>query len=353
MSTMLCPLCHLAFDDPSQAFCTADGALLVEGPVILKVTPRDGAAVGSVLAGRYLVKGLIGRGGLARVYLAEDTESHEQVAVKILDPEQVQSRQVRERFLREVEIASKIGHPNIARILGSGEDAERAPFIVLEYLVGESLGDLLAREGRVPQDFALLLARRAAAALATAHSVGVVHRDVKPDNLFLVRDGSVLKVFDFGMAKLQESAFTATGMTLGTVPYMAPEQAMADPVDGRADVYGLGITLFKLLTGRLPFNTRDDAVLVAHHLYTPLPLPSAFCPDIDPRVERLILAATRKRPDNRYPSMRALLEDVGRILGERDGELEAPEPTTLPDIYVPQNPIARSATRHLRGLVGL
>lgn len=349
---MICPLCHRAFDDPEQAFCVEDGELLVEGPAIQRVTPRDAAAVGTVLADRYVIKGLLGWGGLARVYLAEDTQTRELVAVKVLDAEQVQSRAVRERFLREVEIASRIGHPNIARILGSGQGPDLAPFIVVEYLVGESLGALLAREGRVPLDFALLLVKKAASALATAHLSGVVHRDVKPDNLFLVRDGSVLKVFDFGMAKLQAAAFTATGMTLGTVPYMAPEQAMADPVDGRTDVYGLGITLFKMLTGRLPFDTPDDTLLVAQHLYAPLPRPGAFLPGLDPRVERLILAATRKRPENRYPSMRAFLEDVGRLLGERPGDMECPPVTVEPDLYVPQNPIARSATRHLRALVG-
>jgi serine/threonine protein kinase len=350
---MICPLCHCSYDDPTLAFCRSDGALLVDAPAIRSSVPQIVAADGALLAGRYRLNGLIGRGGFARVYLGEDITTREKVALKVLDAEMVPSRAVRERFLREVEIASKIGHPNIARILDAGERADGAPFIVIEFLAGESLGDLLARERRVPEDFALMLIKRAAAALATAHSAGVIHRDVKPDNLFLVSDGSVLKVLDFGMAKLQEGTFTATGMTLGTVPYMAPEQAMADPVDGRTDVYGLGITLFKMLTGRLPFDNHDDAALVAHHLYAPVPRPSAFCQGLDPRIERVILAATRKLPANRYRSMRALLEDVGRILGERPGEIEAPEAQTLPDLYVPQNPIARSATRHLRHLVNL
>jgi serine/threonine-protein kinase len=271
--------------------------------------------------------------------------------VKILERDKVASRSMRDRFLREVEIAARIGHPNIVRILDAGERPDRAPYIVLEYLTGESVGDLLHREGRMSEDFALALAKRAAAALVAAHAEGVIHRDIKPDNLFLVDDGSVLKVLDFGMAKLQEGAFTAVGTAIGTVPYMAPEQSMADRVDGRADVYGLGITLFKMITGTLPFDTEDDATLVAHHLYTPMPSLRARLPGADPRIERVILAATRKLPDNRYPSMREMLEDVGRILGERDGEIAAPEPRIAPDVYVPENPISRSAARHLRTLI--
>jgi serine/threonine-protein kinase len=253
--------------------------------------------------------------------------------------------------MREVEIANAIGHPNIVRILGAGETTDFTPYIVFEYLEGESIGDMLARVGRVSEDFALTLLARAASALAAAHAVGVVHRDLKPDNLYLVNDGSILKVLDFGMAKLQEAAFTAIGTLVGTVPYMAPEQAMADRVDGRTDVYGLGITLFKMVTGHLPFASPDDGTLVAHHLFSPLPLPSSLRPGIDPRVERLILAATRKRPANRYPSMFAMLEDMGRILGERSGEVAPPEPQIRPDVYEPENPLSKSTARYLRGLL--
>jgi eukaryotic-like serine/threonine-protein kinase len=348
---MICPLCHRAFDDPAATFCGEDGALLVDTPPIKRAEPKISGETGAVLSGRYQIQGLIGRGGVARVYLAVDTTTGAEVAVKILDRDKVTSRVMRDRFLREVEIAARIGHPNIARILDAGERPDRAPYIVLEYLTGESVGDLLHREGRVSEDFALALAKRAAAALVAAHAEGVIHRDIKPDNLFLVDDGSVLKVLDFGMAKLQDGAFTAVGTAIGTVPYMAPEQTMGDRVDGRADVYGLGITLFKMLTGALPFDTRDDATLVAHHLYTPMPRPSALLPGIDPRIERLILAATRKLPDNRYPSMRELLEDVGRILGERSGDIAAPEARIAPDVYTPENPMFRTIARQLRGLV--
>ena len=348
---MICPLCHRSFSDPTATFCGEDGSLLVDAPPIRRVAPRLTGEVGEIFADRYEVKGLLGHGGLAKVYYAWDTQTGEPVAVKALDASRVKSLSVRERFLREIEIASKIGHPNIVRILDAGETPDRNPFIVFEYLEGESVGDMLGRVGRVSEDFALTLLARAASALVASHAAGVVHRDIKPDNLYLVSDGSILKVLDFGMAKLQEGAFTAVGILVGTVPYMAPEQAMADRVDGRTDVYGLGVTLYKMVTGRLPFVTPDDATLVAHHLYTPVPPPSQFRPGIDPRVERMILAATRKLPQNRYPSMRAMLEDMGRILGERSGDITAPEPTATPDVYEPENPLSKSTVRHLRGLV--
>src|SRR5580692_3091122 len=188
---MICPLCHRAYD-PAATFCGEDGTLLIDAPPIRRAKPQPTGESGAVLSGRYQIQGLIGRGGLARVYLAVDTTTGAEVAVKILDRDKVVSRTIRDRFLREVEIAARIGHPNIVRILDAGEQSDRAPFIVLEYLTGESVGDLLARERRMSEDLALALAKRAAAALVAAHAEGVIHRDIKPDNLFLVDDGSVL-----------------------------------------------------------------------------------------------------------------------------------------------------------------
>lgn len=348
---MICPLCHRTSDDPQQTFCVEDGTLLIDAPPIQKSEPQPTTADGMVIAGRYTIRGLLGTGGLARVFLADDAKSGGQVALKVLHAEMTPSHAVRDRFEREIEIASRIGHPNIARILDSGEGPERVPFLVIERLEGESLGAILARVGRVSEDFALAVAKRVASALAAAHADGVVHRDVKPDNLFLVRDGSIVKVLDFGMAKLVEGKYTAVGVAVGTAAYMPPEQAMADPVDGRADVYALGITLFRMLAGRLPFAVRDPGKLIAHQLFVPLPSPTEAIPGLDPRIARVIVAATRKRPDNRYPSMRVMLEDIGRIAGEREGDLSAPALRFEPDVYEPENPIARTAAKRLRAVL--
>jgi serine/threonine-protein kinase len=347
---VICPECHRGYADPEQRFCVDDGARLVDGPGVRIAGVHPSDEIGKLVAGRYAIQGFLGEGGMARVYLAEDVKSGASVAVKILKREQVQNRLARERFLREIDVARQILHPHIVRILDAGERADRAPFLVLELLTGETVADLLDRVPHFGADFALPIARSAAAALGAAHAAGVVHRDVKPENLFLVAGGP-LKVVDFGVAKLNEGVVTATGMALGTVPYMAPEQALADPVDGRADVYGLGVTLFQMLTGRLPFDATDDAHTTAELLYRPAPRPSLLRAGLDARLDEVVLAALRKRPDLRYASMDALRADLERLLGERPGEIEPP-PLRGVDVYEPLNPMARTAAGLFRGLVG-
>jgi serine/threonine-protein kinase len=336
---MICPSCLRTYD-ADATFCPADGARLAAP------TARDGV----VVDGRYVLRGLIGEGGTAHVYLAEDTQAGTGVAVKVLKREHTASRVVRERFLCEVEVAAAIGHPNVVRILDAGELPDRAPFMVLELLSGETVAARLGREGALAVDVAFGLAKAIASALSAAHAAGIVHRDIKPDNVFLPRGGG-LKVVDFGMAKLREGMVTAAGLALGTVPYMAPEQALADPIDGRTDVYGLGVTLFRMVTGRLPFSTDNDARLVAQHLYVAPARPSAVRPGIDPRAEEIILACLRKWPINRYVSMDALIEDLERVLGERPGPIEPPPLLREPDSYEPVNPMSRSVAKLLRGLV--
>jgi serine/threonine-protein kinase len=352
---MICPTCQRLFTDPEVRFCVEDGAPLAEPPSSAPPAVREtkvGATTqrGAVVGGRYVIRGFVGEGGTARVYLAEDTSTGGRVALKILRREQAGNRLSRERFLREIDVAKSLHHPGVARIFDAGERGDRCPFLVLEFLSGESMGDVLERERGFSERYALERVREAACALDAAHRAGVVHRDVKPDNLFLTVHGP-LKVVDFGFAKLKEGAVTATGMTAGTVPYMAPEQILADPVDGRTDVYGLGVTLFHMLTGSLPFDAESDAELVAQHLYAPPPAPSSRRPGLDPRVDGVVLAAMRKRPENRYPSMAALSEDVERLLGQRSGAVSAPAPTVEPDTYEPRNPMSRTAARFLRGFL--
>jgi eukaryotic-like serine/threonine-protein kinase len=308
-----------------------------------------------VLEGRYEVRGIIGKGGMARVYLADDVRTRRAVAVKILSRDFARDPVARERFLREIEVSATIGHPNVVQVLDAGERPDGSPFIVLEFLHGESLGELLRRDGYVEAAFAVPMLARAASALSAAHRVGIIHRDVKPDNLFLVGERGApytLKVVDFGMAKLTEAtSLSQSGMALGTLQYIAPEQALADPVDGRTDVYGLGVVLYRTVTGKLPFEAQDDARLVAHHLFAPPPRPSLVKPGLDPRLDAVILNAMRKRPENRYPTMKALEEDLERILGERDGAVVPAPLVREPDHYEAQNPSARAAATVLRGLV--
>jgi serine/threonine-protein kinase len=350
-----CPRCHRHYDDPELRFCPDDGAAISDAPQVQHIRARPTRETGVVLEGRYEVRGIIGKGGMARVYLADDVRTRRAVAVKILSRDFARDPVARERFLREIEVSATIGHPNVVQVLDAGERPDGSPFIVLEFLHGESLGELLRRDGHVEAAFAVPMLARAASALSAAHRVGIIHRDVKPDNLFLVGERGApytLKVVDFGMAKLTEAtSLSQSGMALGTLQYIAPEQALADPVDGRTDVYGLGVVLYRTVTGKLPFEAQDDARLVAHHLFAPPPRPSLVKPGLDPRLDAVILNAMRKRPENRYPTMKALEEDLERILGERDGAVVPAPLVREPDHYEAENPSARAAATVLRGLV--
>ncbi|MFO0758819.1 MAG: serine/threonine-protein kinase [Byssovorax sp.] len=351
---MLCPRCHRAFDDPSLRFCTDDGAVLYE-PKASLIPAKSTKELGAIVDGRYAIEGLLGQGGMARVYLAKDVASGERVALKILGSEHRANRETRERFLREVEVAAEIGHPNIIKVLDAGERQDGSPFLVLELLTGESLGELLRRERVIDPRLSLPWIRQIASAVAAAHAAGVIHRDIKPDNVFLVGEPPgprLVKVMDFGLAKLREAPKTIAGLTLGTVPYMAPEQAVADALDGRTDVYALGVLMYRMLVGRLPFAMQDDAILVAHHLFVDPPRPTAIHPGLDPRIEGVILTAMRKRPVNRHPSMNDLLEDIERLLGLRPGDPLVVPLAVEPDVYEPQNRISQTAARHLARMIG-
>jgi len=352
---MFCPRCHRAYDDPVRRFCPDDGMPLSSEPRLAHIRARPTQQHGAILDGRYQLKGLLGKGGMARVYVAEDTRTKEPVAVKILNRDVASDAVSRERFLREIEVAAAIGHPNVVQVLDAGERPDGAPFIVLEFLHGETLGDLLRRDGAVESAFAVPMLAKAASALAAAHHAGIIHRDVKPDNLFLIGERGApysLKVLDFGMAKLQQSgSLSQSGMTLGTLAYIAPEQALADAIDARTDVYSLGVVMYRMLTGRLPFDPPDDATLIAQHLFVPPPRPTVVRPGLDPRLEAVMLTALRKRPENRYQTMATLAEDLERILGECEGEVREGPILAEPDLYQAVGRTARDAARLLRSLV--
>jgi serine/threonine protein kinase len=351
MAPVYCPSCHRNYHDEGHAFCPHDGTALIDSPPTQRTGVRATTQRGAIIGGRYVIEGFIGAGGMARVYLAEDSVTKQSVAIKILHREKAEDRAACERFLREVEVAASIHHPNLIEVLDAGEVAGGVPYLVLELLVGESLGDLLRRVGAIPPEVALPLVRMAAAGLAAAHQVGVIHRDVKPDNLFLVgMPGSPtsLKVVDFGMAKLLERNVTAAGVALGTIEFMAPEQALADTVDARSDIYGLGVVLFRMITGKLPFDSSDDALLVAQQIFQPPPSPSSVRPGVDPALEAVILTMLRKHPDNRYPSMAEVIADIDHLLGEAPGPIAGAPMRREPDVYEPVNPFGRTAAKMLR-----
>ncbi len=351
MAPVYCPSCHRNFHDEGHAFCPHDGTALVDAPPTQRTGVRATTQRGAIIGGRHVIEGFIGAGGMARVYLATDSVTKQSVAIKILHREKAEDRAACERFLREVEVAATIHHPNLIEVLDAGEVAGGVPYLVLELLVGESLGDLLRRVGAMPPKTALPLVRMAAAGLAAAHKAGVIHRDVKPDNLFLIgMPGSPtsLKVVDFGMAKLLERNVTAAGVALGTIEFMAPEQALADTVDARADIYGLGVVLFRMITGKLPFDTGDDALLVAQQIFQAPPRPSELRPGLDPQLEEVILSMLRKHPDNRYASMAEVIADIDRLLGDEPGQVRGAPLRRMPDAYEAVNPFGRTAARMLK-----
>jgi eukaryotic-like serine/threonine-protein kinase len=213
----------------------------------------------TIAGGRYRLERPLGHGGMASVYLARDTELDRPVALKLLAESLGSDESVQQRFVREARLAARLSHPNVVSVFDAGDDGGR-PYIVMEYVDGQNLAELLARRGSIPPDEARGLALQAAQGLAHAHAAGLVHRDVKPQNLILRGDGT-LKIADFGIARAAEAtALTQTGTVLGTAAYLSPEQALGEEVTPATDVYSLGAVLYELLTGRPPFlvETLDD-----------------------------------------------------------------------------------------------
>lgn len=307
-----------------------------------KPTRRAGQLVG----GRYRLLGQLGNGGTASVYLACDSKTGHGVVVKQLAEQNEHNEALRQRFLAEAEALSKIQHAGIVRVLDFGAKDDQRPYLVMETLVGETLSSLLKRRNRLPTELALRIARDTARGLVAVHQAGLVHRDIKPDNLFLLGphgDPFGVKIIDFGMAKLPETSDSSGGHTvLGTIEYMAPEQVLADPVDARADIYGFGIVLFRLFTGHLPFEAPEGLDLLSHQLFSLVPPPSWIHPGVDEGLDAIVQRATRKHPDNRYPAMEPLIRDL-----ETASTCSSPL-VVDPDVYAPRSDQGREVAELLR-----
>jgi serine/threonine-protein kinase len=280
----------------------------------------------AAVAGRYRIERPLGRGGMARVDLARDVELDRLVAVKVLAPELAADPELRQRFVQEGRLAARLGHPNVVGILDAGEE-DGVPFIVMEYVDGETLADVVRRRGPLPWQEAVGLAAQALAGLEHAHAAGLVHRDVKPGNLLLRADGQ-LKVADFGIARAAEtSGITRDGTILGTAGYLAPEQARGERVGPEADVYGAAAVVYELLTGRPPRQIASLEELVAAE-HEPIPPVGALEPSVPPDVEEAVMRGLAADP-RRRPSAREL-----RSLLAADaptGPLAAHGPTAILD----------------------
>ncbi len=280
---------------------------------------RSHDLVGRVLAGRYDVVRLLGRGGMGEVYEGNHRLLSKRVAIKVLAAPLAADDRLRHRFLREARAANLIEHDNVVQILDFGNDDPT--YFVMEFLDGEDLHAAVSREHGLSWARARGIIEQIAAALGAAHARGIVHRDVKPSNCFLLRRGEnpdFVKVLDFGIAKqieasLATSAFTRTDELLGTAAYMAPEQAMAAAVDARTDVYALGILVYEMLTGNVPFVGSNSYHVLDQHVRATPPPPRFVDPATPPEIGAVILRALEKDPARRFQSMRELVDAVRRI----------------------------------------
>src|SRR5919205_1214125 len=273
------------------------------------------AVVGELIAGRYELEELVGSGGMSSVYRAHDRLLERDVALKILHEQFTRDDDYVERFRREARSVAQLTHPNIVTVIDRGEQDGRQ-FIVFEYVDGENLKELVEREGPLPAHEVIELGLQVARGLAFAHENGLVHRDVKPQNVLLDGDGRA-KVTDFGIARsLDVQGVTQSGTVLGTSNYIAPEQARGEPVDQTTDVYSLGVVLFELLTGEVPFPGESFVAVAMQHVSEPPPSVLEVRPDVPVRVARAVDRALEKNPAERFLTMDAFAAELQACLAE-------------------------------------
>lgn len=294
----VCPECGNGSESPD--LCPNDGVTLAD------------ASVDSLLGqtiGPYRIARLLGAGGMGRVYLGVHRDIGSRVAIKVLSPNRVQDEQLVKRFFDEARAASLIRHESIVNIFDLSSLPDGRQYIVMEYLEGASLSKLIEWHGALPLGGFFQAMGDVLSALHAAHQKGIIHRDLKPDNIVVSQSGRA-HVLDFGIAKLvpelsQKSTPTATDKLLGTPHYMSPEQVLAGPVDGRTDVYAVGVILFQGVTGQRPFTADSSYELMRKHIEEPPPSPRVIRSEISPDLEAVILKAMAKDPGERYPSARA------------------------------------------------
>src|SRR5580704_19585240 len=274
---------------PNEAkFCFVEGSDLVK---------LEDPRVGTLLAGRYVLEDVIGEGGMATVYRAQHKLVDRPCAVKILAPHFAADAVVRERFRREAKSSQKLSHPNIIEIFDQGEADEQTAYMVMEYLRGQALADLVAK-GPIPIPRALGLMIQIARGIARAHDFEVIHRDLKPENIFLgTREdgGDSVKLLDFGIARSRsDSRLTGAGELFGTPQYMAPERISAGEAGPSVDLYAIGVIFFEIVTGSLPFDANDIPTWFIKHLKEPAPSPRALNPKVPVELDALLLALLAK-----------------------------------------------------------
>ena len=275
------------------------------------------AILGTTLSSRYRLEARIGSGGMSTVYRALDETLQRQVAVKLLNREVTGDTAQLERFHREARAVAQLSHPHIVGVIDAGEDGDPAhprPYIVFEYVEGETLKDRIRRVGRLPIPEAVAYAIEIARALGAAHARHIVHRDVKPQNVLIDEEGSA-KVTDFGIARtLDEEGLTADGRVLGTTDYVSPEQALGQQVTGQSDLYSLGVVLYEMLTGEVPFKGENQVAVAMKHVREVLPDVQSKRPEVSAALAAVVDTATAKRQEDRYADDVELIADLEDVL---------------------------------------
>ena len=308
--------------------------------------------IGTVLSERYRLESKLGSGGMSTVYLALDQTLERQVAIKVLHREMSDQPDQLERFRRESRAVAQLSHPNVVAVIDAGDDAGH-PYIVFEYVEGETLKDRIDRFGRLPLDEAAAYSIEIGRGLQAAHLAQMVHRDVKPQNVLIDAEGRA-KVTDFGIALSQQSdGLTKTGRVLGTTDYVSPEQAMGRDVDARSDVYALGILLYEMLIGDVPFKAETLVGVAMKHVNDPMPDVQQRRPGVSAALSQVIERATQKEPKKRYP-------DMGTMLADLEGALEVEiaragggtgDTTTVLDSVPSRNRLLSSRTVSIAGIL--
>jgi serine/threonine-protein kinase len=302
--------------------------------------------VGELIADRYELEELVGSGGMSSVYRAHDSLLERHVALKVMHEQLLSEDDHVERFRREARLAAQLSHPNIVTVIDRGEQEGRQ-FIVFEYVEGENLKALIERDAPLPEREAIELALQVADGLAFAHAHGLVHRDVKPQNVLLTEDGRA-KVTDFGIARSIDvhRGLTQTGTVMGTSDYISPEQARGGHVDACTDIYSLGAVLFELLTGEVPFHGDNFVAVAMRHINEPPPSVRQRRPELSPRIDAAIRCAMAKDADDRFPSMEEFAAELRACLAGADGAVAGPTDRTLVVPGPRRRPRLRPRRRH-------
>ncbi|HEY3039251.1 MAG TPA: protein kinase [Pyrinomonadaceae bacterium] len=303
-----CPKCGKEYPD-TTTLCPSDGAALEK---------TDDFLLGQTLAGKYRIEERLSEGGMGTVYRGTHVLMDKTVAVKVLRPSLAADEKIVARFSREARAASKISHPHALSVTDFGEAENGVVFLVMEYLSGQTLKELIRREGPMPLPRAVEILRQVGGALDAAHAEGVVHRDLKSDNIMLLSSSGTdySKVLDFGIAKINEPegtynpGLTAPDLVIGTPQYMSPEQSSQSPdIDARSDIYSLGVILYEMLVGHVPFTGDSPTSIMVKHLQQPAPSVLAERSDLPDEIGRVVARALEKQPEDRYQTVGELVED--------------------------------------------